>query len=147
MFSLGAPAQEMVQHVQVLVQELQALFFFELFFALLFSLFFSAVMLSFLLLLCDSGFHSADQGDARNPSLLNFSLRFGLSPLEYLASPEWSSKKDNSEGYAAQLVKKRKTLCTGVVIPSCIFKWSKHTVQKGSRQPFSIVSCCHDYML
>jgi hypothetical protein len=62
MFSLGAPAQEMVQHVQVLVQELQALFFFELFFALLFSLFFSAVMLSFLLLLCDSGFHSADQG-------------------------------------------------------------------------------------
>lgn len=53
MFLLGAPEQEMVQHVQVLVQELQALFFFELFFALLFSLFFSAVMLSFLLLLCE----------------------------------------------------------------------------------------------
>ena len=63
MFLLGAPEQEMVQHVQVLVQELQALFFFELFFALLFSLFFSAVMLSFLLSpVRKNGFHSADQG-------------------------------------------------------------------------------------
>ena len=62
MFLLGAPEQEMVQHVQVLVQELQALFFFELFFALLFSLFLCGHALFSASPVRKNGFHSADQG-------------------------------------------------------------------------------------